>query len=99
MKNLSIWFAGAAALTGIIAAIFWWISARIDQGFDPAPPTGNIAKDDENKTVSKGNWNDLYVSLFKISDALNAVARLDRWAAISTGISVALSGISSLLGS
>lgn len=96
MKNLSVWLAGAAAFVGIIAAVFWWLSARVDQSFKPRPPIGDVTED---LKLIPGYLEDIYRQLFKFSDGANAVAQLNKWAALLTGVSVALSGLSSWFGS
>jgi hypothetical protein len=96
MKFFGGWFALVAAVTGIIAAILWWRSTRIDQSFNPEPPPGDVGVDPDGK-VLKGYLEDVYRQLFKFSDASKDVAHLNKQAAIFTGISVACSGISSWL--
>ena|SRR3984957_18169202 len=98
MKIWSIAFAVAAAVTGIIAAVLWWRSTLPDQRFISAPPLGDVADDTADKSVLKGWLGDIYGHLYKTSDASKIIGGRNKWAAIYTGISVACSGISSVLG-
>ena len=95
MKDFNLYIAAAALVTGIVAAAYWWRSASIDQSLDPKVPPGDATKD---PNVLLEYLNHIYIHFFKLQDTSKDVSRLNRNAALWTGISVFLSGLSAAVG-
>ena len=96
MKIYSILLALVALGTGVTAAWYWYLSAKVDPRTGWDYPPGNATKDSK---VLLDNLNALVVWIFAIKDALEETSRLNRNAAIWTAISVLLSALAALAGS
>jgi hypothetical protein len=93
MKQISVGPAIIAFITGIIAAWFWYESAKVDPKTGWTPPSGDATKDDK---ALLANFNAVYVWIFAIKDALRESGRLNKWAAGWTAASVFFGAASSL---
>jgi hypothetical protein len=95
MKDFNLYIAAAALVTGIVAAVYWWRSASIEQSLNPKLPVGDVTEDPK---VLLDYLHHIYEHFFKLQDTLRYASRLNRNAALWSGISVFLSGLSAAVG-
>ena len=95
VKTLSMVVALAAFVTGVVAAWYWYRSARIDPKTGWNPPVGDATTDPD---ALLANLNALFVWTFAIKDALKESSELNRSAAIWTAVSVLFSAVAAEMG-
>ena len=97
MKQASFVFALLSVLTGLQAALLWWLSTQVNhlERWDESIDAGN-ARTDPNVIV---DWLNTYaVWILKISDALLKSGKINKEAAEWTAASIVLGGLSNLIG-
>lgn len=95
-KYISWAFAGAAFVTGILAAIYWYLSARVEI---PNPGINLPEGDFQDPDVLQQYLNHIYWVLLGMRDSGKNAASLNKKAAAWTAASVAFGSLSALFGS